>query len=81
MGEINKKLFGKSAMTSAETLKHADMFCEVLKGLTPYDQYVVKDQRNLLVDCVHALGEKGATELLGKLGVWMVLHNVHSAQR
>ena len=80
MGEINKKLFGKPVMTAQESIQTADMLCDVVKDLSPFDRSVIKDQRNLLVDCVKGLGEKGAVELLGKLGVWMVLHNVHSAR-
>jgi hypothetical protein len=80
MGEINKKLCGKPTMTAQESTHLTDAFCEILKDLSPYDRNVIKDQRDILSTCIRALGEKGATELLGRLGVWMVLHNVRSAR-
>jgi len=81
MGEINKKISGKANITSGESNRHADGFVEVMKDLTPYDQMVIRDQRELLVTSIRGLGDKGATELLGKLGMWLVMNNVNLDHR
>ena len=80
MGEINKKLFGKNSCSNKEMGEHADIFLGIMKDMPEFDRNVLKDQRQILVESIHSLGEKGATELLGKLGVWMVIHGVKSAR-
>ena len=77
MGDINRLFSGKPNVTTTEANRHADMLIEIKKGLTPYDRMILNDERDLLVGCIRGLGEKGATELLGKLGMWLVMNDVH----
>lgn len=80
MGEINRIFSGKSNITTMEANRHADMLIEVMKDMSPYDKMIIRDQRDLLTNCIRGLGEKGATELLGKLGMWMVMNDVRNVR-
>ena len=80
MGMIYKELYGKDHIPAGEANIHADVLCEVLKTMPNKEKGIIHEQRDMLKSMFHGLGEKGAVELLGKLGMWMVLNDVHSVR-
>ena len=80
MGLIYRELYGNDRINATEANAHADALCEILKDMPTRDRGIINDQRDILKHVFRGLGDKGAIELLGKLGMWMVLNDVHSVR-
>ena len=80
MGMIYKELYGQDHINATEANSHAEALCEVLNTMPNYERVIISDQRDALKSMFKGLGEKGAVELLGKLGMWLVLNDVHSVR-
>ena len=78
MGEIIKAIYGCEKIPTSEMLSHGDCFAEALRHMPLAEKRILDEQKAILKDCIVKLGEKGACELLGKLGIWMMINDYTS---